>query len=404
MSTLFHMRLDVRKVQDYIFQVPKLKFMLGANSKIGELFGATLPRLMEGSTSLFSAEQLSRIKDAKVRKQFGQNILSSSGGHFEALFDCGDKMKLFITDVSMQIAKSIPDLEYSISWREFNKDNTLSEFSKLKVNQVNSSCANTNWYDIPYYELCNQDGLSCATTVEDSDRKKENVGTKARLMNQQADRFYNLQTQDAIATFYHELKIPGDKLAKSLKELAECGKSLKDNMLAYIKIDGNGTGARFREMKESIENEYKVFDGFIKIEEFWAENRGKIWESLKLTLQGEAIIKHTGVIVPYLLLMLGGDDLFLVCIPEIALDIATDLAKNMGSEFPISTGIAYVKESYPIGLANHLAESCLESAKSGSYRDGATKPAYLDWHVHFDSVYQDMPDIRKKRLHASIRQ
>lgn len=394
MSKLYHLRLDIRKVQDYIFQVPKLKFMLGANSKIGELFSTTLPELMKGSVCVFSEEQLNCIKNEKVKKQFGKNILSSSGGHFEAVFDCADKRKAFITLSEKQISQDLPDLEYSINWREFSKEDSLAEFNKLKVNPVSPSCVNTNWYDMPYYELCNQDGVSCATaTVIDQDDKEEKIGDKARLMNQQADRFYKLQTKDAIATFYNELSIYGNKLANTLTDLADCGNSLKDNMLAYIKIDGNGTGARFREMKAGIETE-PVLDGFIKVEEFWAENRGRIWDSLQVTLQGEAITKYQGAKLPYLLLMLGGDDLFLVCIPEIALHIATTLAEKMGKNYPISAGIAYVKESYPIALANHLAESCLESAKAGSYREEG-KPAYLDWHVHFDSIYQDITDIRK---------
>jgi hypothetical protein len=212
-------------------------------------------------------------------------------------------------------------------------------------------------------------------------------------MIEQADRFYNLDTKDSIASLYRDLEVSGKNLANSLEDLAKCGSSLKRNMIAFIKIDGNGTGDRFRKVRKDVE-EYKVLEAFISIESFWAENRNRIRKSLLDTLSSEGVTSHKKDTLPYLLLMLGGDDLFLVCIPETAMFIATSLAEKMGDEYPISAGIAYVKYSYPIALANHLAESCLESAKAGSYRE-SNKPAYIDWHVHFDSVSQDIKDIRR---------
>lgn len=84
MTTLYHLRLDVRKVQDYIFQVPKLKYMLGANSKIGELFSKNLPALMPGEDCVFEDAQVQDLS-ADLAANFPKNILSSAGGHFEAI-------------------------------------------------------------------------------------------------------------------------------------------------------------------------------------------------------------------------------------------------------------------------------------------------------------------------------
>ena len=388
-----HLRFDVRKVQEYIFQVPKLKFMLGANSRIGELFSTTLPELLAGSKSVFTDTQLSGYSEMDWVENFKHNVISSSGGHFEAIFASKEELDEFIIRSKETIASDLPDLEYSISWRKFRAADTFEAFmgkDKPQIQPVCSSGSEVLWYDLPYFELCKQDGVSIAIDYDD-DRKE--IGNKANIMIEQANYFYNLKTNDAIAMLYKDLKITGKQLVTNLQELVKCGNSKKTNMLAYIKIDGNGTGARFRVARDQLIGE-NALDAFIMIEDFWAKNRNKISSSLKTALTSNKVIQHIGTKIPYLLLMLGGDDLFLVCIPELALHITTILAKEMGADCPISAGIAFVKSTYPISLANQLAESCLESAKAASYKEEG-QPAYIDWHVHFDSVYQDISEIRQ---------
>ncbi len=388
-----HLRFDVRKVQDYIFQVPKLKFMLGANSKIGELFSTTLPELLRESKSVFTDTQLSGYSEMDWIENFKHNVISSSGGHFEAIFASKGELDDFITRSKEIIASDLPDLEYSISWRKFRAADTFEDFmgkDKPQIQPVCSSGSEVLWYDLPYFELCKQDGVSIGIDYDD-DRKE--IGKKADIMTKQADRFYNLKTDDAIAMLYKELGITGKQLVTNLQELVKCGSSKKTNMLAYIKVDGNGTGARFRVARDQLRGK-NALDAFIMIEDFWAKNRNKIKSSLKTALNSDKVIQNIGTKIPYLLLMLGGDDLFLVCIPELALHISTILAQEMGADCPISAGIAFVKATYPIALANQLAESCLDSAKAASYKE-AGQPAYIDWHVHFDSVYQDISEIRR---------
>jgi hypothetical protein len=342
-------------------------------------------------TSVYDQSRLDEISNEKVRNHFTHNILSSSGGHFEALFSSINELNGFVTESKHIIDRDLPGLEYSISWREFDPNESFQVYLKKPVTTDSGYVSDPTWYDLPYFELCNWDGVSYATNYDQQEKKY--LGSKAHDMVEQADRFYKLETGDSIASLYQGLEVCGESLAKNLEELAKCGGSLKRNMLAYIKIDGNGTGDRFREMRKGIEK-VKALEAFISIESFWADNRDRIMMSLLETLKSKEVLSHKTDTLPYLLMMLGGDDLFLVCIPDIAIFIATSLAKNMGDKYPISAGIAFVKASYPIALANHLAESCLDSAKAGSYRKPG-KPAYIDWHVHFDAVSQEIADIRR---------
>lgn len=395
MSTLYHLRIDVRRIQDYIFHVPRLKYMLGANSKIGELFEQTLPNLMGNPECLLSLEDL----DPDVNALFQINIISSSGGHFEAVFPDQQKMMALFTSFTNHISLELPDLEWSASHRVFDPGISWGEFKKLDVKPLEDA-SGVLFPDSPYFQLCANDGVSTALGY---DREKQYdreqpvaLGHKSKLMLEQADKFYELSSVDGLARFLLDAGVTSGKLADTLEQLSARGRSLKKNMLAYIRLDGNGTGERYRELSKKLEGQ-NALTAFAAIEKFWHSNRQAIRSALTEVLTGKLLEGYGKGLRPYLLLMLGGDDLFLVCVPEIALDLVAELASKLADSCPVSAGVAFTKTNYPIGLASRLAESCLESAKAASYRqDPNLKPAYIDWHVHFDSVYQDIEDIRRR--------
>lgn len=386
MSTLYHLRIDVRRIQDYIFHVPRLKYMLGANSKIGELFEQVLPDLMGNPECLLPLDDL----DPEVRGMFKKNVISSSGGHFEALFKKNQTMTDLFQSFLNHVLRELPDLEWSASFREFDPTVSWFEFKKLEVQPLNDA-SGVLFPDSPYFQLCANDGVSTAVGRE----KDGPLGLKSRLMLEQADKFYELRSVDGLARFLLDAGVTSGLLADTLEQLAARGRSLKRNMLAYVRLDGNGTGERFRDLSKDLEGT-NVLSAFAAIEAFWSKNRRNIRNALQAVLTGDLLGDSEKGVKPYLPLMLGGDDLFLVCVPELALDLVAELAAKLADSCPVSAGVAFTKTNYPIGLAARLAESCLESAKAASYRqDQDKKPPFLDWHVHFDSVYQDIEAIRR---------
>ncbi len=393
MQELYHLKLDVKRVQDYIFQVPKLKNMLGANSRIGELFKVDLPGIMPEQESLF--DPIIKADDSlseDLQINFQRNIISSSGGHFEAVFTNKSLLNEFALKVQRIMHNELPDLEYSINYRSFNISDTLDSFPK-EMKPIALQDKREILYDSPLFRLCEQDGTSVATTEIKDDRTMY-IGDKTNLLRKQADKFYNMKAEDAISEVYNKLRISGLTLAQDIKTLANRGISKKDNMVAYIKIDGNGTGNRFRKHHDKLNaGKLEILTAFVEMEKFWENNRATIRQALYEALIHYCPTEINGKL-PFLLLMLGGDDLFLVCIPEIALDLSLSMATKLNETNPISVGIAFVKESYPISLANSLAESCLECAKQKSSMIDS-KTSCIDWHVHFDSVYQSISEIRR---------
>jgi len=388
--TIHHLHIDLRKVQEFIFKVPKLKYMLGANSCIGELFSKNLPEMMPPCDSIFP--HIPEDSPLQIRKLLEKNVLSSAGGHFEAVFQTQAELDIFVAKACHLIRDKAPGLEITMSKREFSPEDTWKQFMEdCKSLPIDTRAASPIFVDAPFYQLCTMDGESLGVGREQGNV----VGASAKMMSQQADSFYSLKTEDAISRFYKANGINCARLPKELTELAKSGKSNKRNMLAYIKADGNGTGARFKDLRESIDSK-NVFEAFIEIERFWHQNRKQMNDLLYGAVSSYIDEKGKYPSLPFILLMLGGDDLFLISTPEIALDIASKLASADRGGLSVSVGVAFVKDSYPVAQANEIAEMCLESAKAAGYAkmNSSSITPYVDWHVHFDSVYQDLKDLR----------
>lgn len=395
MSYLYHLRLDVHRIQKFIFSVPILKYMLGANSCVGELFSHDLLELMPPTTNSYFRENL--IPDQEyVYKLFNKNILSSSGGHFEAIFDDWDSLLKFANDAIERINTKAPGLEYSISYREFKSDMKYKDFENLTRSNISISGSNKEFVDAPFYEICQYDGESIGVGNETDNNSKKVYGNPKKIMENQAKRFSKLDTSDSVSQFYKQSKIDPKRITTDLGTLVKQGKSPKNNMLAYIKADGNAMGERFRHLRNGLK-ETPIMEAFVQIESFWHENRKHMSDLLSGTLQPFIRNSDKYNVLPFILFMMGGDDLFLVCTPELALEIAEHLTEKKENSPSISVGIAFTKYTYPIAQSHKIAEMCLEMAKAAGYaqKDGEYIEPYIDWHVNFDSVFQDIKDIRR---------
>jgi hypothetical protein len=388
MEQLYYLRLELRKIQDYIFLVPKLKYMLGANTAIGEMFAFQLKEFRKkyDYTGLFKKYEFPQSEEFvydNLKENFAIDIISSAGGHFETIFAEEKHMHDFVKEVKRYIKDELSGLEYTFSYKIFQEDTTLWELQKTESIQICDFDGMKGFVDSPLFRLCNQDGISYATN--------NGLGIRVQILEKKAAEFYNLSSHDWLVEFYKVLKL-NKTLPHTIEQLAQSGNSLKNNMVAYIKMDGNGMGAKFQIFRDNLAPHLTALDGFVEIEKFWFANREKMRKAMQSSLKNINYSEYSTV--PFILFMLGGDDLFLVCLPELALDYACQICRILESyKYYISGGIAFVKESYPIGLANDLAESCLASAKMGSY--STDNSSYIDWHVHFDTIQREIGSTRK---------
>ncbi|HNZ26290.1 MAG TPA: hypothetical protein PLG34_06155 [Spirochaetota bacterium] len=464
---LYHLKLEVQKTQSFIFRVPKLKYMLGANSALGEYFAKDLPDLIKNNGKriecIDSEKKLTHSYD-DIYSNFEKGIIGSAGGHFEAIFDdrknCEDflkdalkKAEDFLEKALKKAKEKIPGIKISCYIKEFDETKNLKDFNEIQSQSLNKEIKDNLSilsYDSPYFMQCSEDGkepgiidipeiIFVENRINDNDfnfikkyyrdkkdkkyqlkdddinpaeklelfeiLNKLNIKSKSITVNdieEQGDKFYSLKTNDYLCRFYKDiLKIDEKKIPYNFDELRKSSLIEKNNKIAIIAIDGNGMGNRFKKIREELDDK-NIMKSFVEIEEFWFKARESFRRGLKCAIdkipnkEKYESNDENNKKLPYIVLMLGGDDLLLVTVPEIALDFVVNFEnglKEYNKDLTISAGIAFVKYNYPFSHGRELAESLLSSAKVKSkLNDGKSA---IDWHILFSSFNEDINEIRK---------
>ncbi len=213
-----------------------------------------------------------------------------------------------------------------------------------------------------------------------------------------------------------------------------------------IHADGNGVGAIFlnflnysdAQSARDYVSEYRQFSCALELCTLAAFNDAlsAAVEAKYLRKRPVKLKKGRESILPVVPLVLGGDDLTLVCDGEAAVDLgatfltkfeersrqetitltvekhkksfASNVPKIAGKAFGVSrlgicAGVAVVKPHFPFHRAYQLSEALLKSAKTvkRAVKNGAGKPvpcSAFDFHVHFDSSGADLDAIRSQNV------
>ena len=185
--------------------------------------------------------------------------------------------------------------------------------------------------------------------------------------------------------------------------------------IAVIHADGNGLGQIFLDFQNNAKatsrqdyiNKYRKFSlGLDECTINAAASALKNFQDVYRTnLKGKDSIE-----LPAIPLVLGGDDLTLICDGQYAIKFTKNFLNKFVEEtktnqkindvFPstislgICAGIAIIKPHYPFHQAYHLAEQLLQSAKKT--KNISTSLSALDYHVLYDSSSFDLDEIRAK--------
>jgi hypothetical protein len=171
--------------------------------------------------------------------------------------------------------------------------------------------------------------------------------------------------------------------------------------------DGNGVGAGRKECLGAKDDSADVFGGWVRTEQYFWRNRaalrGALHSALQALLRAEiARAKQSPefagkIVAPCRVLMLGGDDLLVVCqahhAPQLANDLCAELAK-LHPKLTLGVGLAIVHPKFPFRRAHELAESLLDSAKTlNKSIDG--NHSCIDWQVLTAAHLPDLAEQRK---------
>jgi len=188
--------------------------------------------------------------------------------------------------------------------------------------------------------------------------------------------------------------------------------------LAVIHADGNGVGNRIREIRSQVKHEA------IENSEFGTSIESEIvdWQTTEPMFYGlrssmrqavfesasKVFVPSDSGLLPFRLLMLGGDDLVLVCDAPKAFQFVVELATSLGQhtqsvrggQLSLGVGIAIAKSKFPFHRAHAIAEQLASSAKRA--KGNSVDQNVVDWLVTSETWYGDIESTRKQQSVAKI--
>jgi len=376
--TIQRVHIEYLRVQTWLFAVPRLRAMVGANALLGETLRVELPKLardpgcdwvLSPSSETYPAadpnDPLMGHDDPAADGKAG--ILARDGGHFEAQFTNG--AEAFAVAAARLLRSSLPRLRFRI----------FVDGEPLTNSQVHLST------ELPVLAPCEWTGRGLASALVEQGDERPAVALDVAHRHEAAKRTEDGTAVDVASLLSATTKLNTLERAQELKELVGSG------YLALIHADGNGVGSG---AGQSDSERARFF------------HRSRVL--LRRAVQ-KAINTHcpdTGR-APLIPLMLGGDDLLLVARAEIALPFVVTLCAELetlqedsnGFKLTLGVGVVFAKHTIPIHRLHEVAEQLAASAKRrfrGLSSEGEPKRSVVDWAV-FSTAWVDDPEEVRRR-------
>jgi len=370
--------IEFHRVQTWLFAVPRLRAMVGANVLLGETLRVALPNLaretgrgwiLAPSTEAYpSADADDPLKDHDDPADDAKDgILSRDGGHFEALFASG--AEAFADAAGQLLRTNLPGLRFRVS----------IDGEQRTKNQVHLSTG------LPVLAPCEWTGRGLASAIVEQGDERPAVSLDVAQRHEAARRTEDGAAVDIASLLSDQTKLKPLKRAQELKELVGNG------YLALIHADGNGVGSHAG-----------TSDG--ERAAFFHRNRVLLRRAVQTAINEHCPDEGQAPLIP---LMLGGDDLLLVCRAEIALPFVVTLCQgldklqrdNDGFKLTLGVGVVFAKHTIPIHRLHEVAEQLASSAKRrfrGLVEAGDAMRSVVDWAV-FSTAWVDDPDEVRRR-------
>lgn len=378
-NTIQRVHIELSRVQTWLFAVPRLRAMVGANALLGETLRAALPKLaretgrgwtLSPTTESYpAADPNDPLKDHDdPPADAKEGIVSRDGGHFEAQFASGAEA---FADAAGQVLRSnLPGLRFHVS---------IDGESRTK-SQVHLST------ELPVLAPCEWTGRGLASAIVEQGDEGPAVSLDVAQRHKAARR-----TEDGTAVDVASLLSAKTKLQK-LERVQELKELVGNGYLALIHADGNGVGSGLGKDKSDSERAA-----------FFHKNRVLLRRAVKKAIDDHCPATGPAPLIP---LMLGGDDLLLVARAEIALPFVVTLCTELdalqkdssGFILTLGVGVVFAKHTIPIHRLHEVAEQLASSAKRRfrGFKDDEAKRSVVDWAV-FSAAWVDDPEEVRRR-------
>ncbi|HMP80581.1 MAG TPA: hypothetical protein PKD54_14095, partial [Pirellulaceae bacterium] len=280
--------IKLQRVQTWLFAVPRLRVMVGANALLGETLRDELPKLARktgrgwvlapSSETYPTADPNDPLKEHDDPAADAQNgILSRDGGHFEARFTSG--AQAFAVEAAQLLRFRLPGLRFRISIDDV----------PLTRGQVHLST------ELPVLAPCEWTGRGIASDTvtrgnpNDPDQEEHAVSLDVLARDTAGERAAKGNAFDLASLLSANTKLRQLESIQELKELVGNG------YLALIHADGNGVGSAIGKDRPHCEHAA-----------FFHRNRVLLRRAVKKAIDAHCPDTGRAPLVP---LMLGGDDL-----------------------------------------------------------------------------------------------
>lgn len=417
------LEISLKRVQTFIFEVPRLKAMLGANAMIGEAMRNELSDLVGNRGKSLEWPQhikLEKANDdplAEVEEPYRDDpvalyekgILTRDGGHFIVVFPTKTAAEEFQQEAEQKLTELLPGVLFEIRKQPFEPA------AGQEAENRNRRGEEEQLLQLPVLQLCLETGTQPANCeINENDetslvaRSVKQRFDKGKAFYQNFDKgetFYQKKTKDIIGLIAKKLYAPVEEFEKprDLEHLAA------GDYIALIHADGNDIGKRYKEWRNRQTESEKEAAGEAFFYHMRVAVRRAVVTALDKTFGGGE--PQPSEARPYEVLMLGGDDLLLVCRAEKALLFAKhytealhdeknyliDGENNTKRRLDVAIGVAIAKHTYPLHRLHELAESLASSAKR-LYRslEDKDKDSVIDWQVVTQSWFPDVAAVRRQ--------
>lgn len=330
---------SVKGIQQYIFETNKLREIVGASEIVEQICTDYFKEFINGKNV---------------------EVILSAAGNIKIKAESKDDIEQIVQELPRKVARIAPGITISQAVVELSgndKDDILKLEGLLKT-QRNKQGTPTG---ITGLGICRSPRTGCSAVKADKskrgDRELIDLGTMMKREECEKSKLISKLKDGAL---FKDFSCDMAELTSD-----ECG------WLAVIHADGNKLGKIIQNLPESVSIKTfseKLNDATVRAAK---ESFGKIIEG-----------KQCAGIYPIRPIVVGGDDLTVICRANLALDFTKTYLKAFENEtinidgrgkdkfLTASAGIAFVKESYPFYYAVGLADELCKSAKAKT-RDNA---------------------------------
>jgi hypothetical protein len=367
--------IELQRVQSWLFAVPRLRAMVGANVLLGEAMRVHLPNLAREQSSWRLAMVPGEFPSAAMDDPLAfyddpaadakDGILSRDGGHFEVVLESGAQDFVRATDTLLR--RYLPGIRF----RAFVDGKLLSE------PHANLST------ELPVLAPCEWTGRDLASVSVLQGNERAGVSLDVKRRHEAAQRAEEGAALDLASLLVATTKLKNRVRPRDFDELADRG------YLALIYGDGNGIGRA-------------AGSGHAERAAFYHRNRVLLRRAVHAAI--EAIdVDDPAALVP---LMLGGDDLLVVSRADRAIPFVVRLCRALDEtqnnnqsdfRFTLGLGVVIARPTIPIHRLHAVAERLAASAKR-RFRGFSTtqRCSVVDWAVYTTTWLDDPEEVRRR--------